>query len=69
MKNYVHENITCYECMSEPIKTDRFKCQVCIDYDLCLYCYCRGGHNKTHKFSVLGALGIVILKESDVPYF
>jgi hypothetical protein len=53
----------------EPIKTDRFKCQVCNDYDLCLYCYCRGNHNKQHKFSVLGPLGIVILKESDVPYF
>lgn len=26
LKNYVHENITCYECMMDPIKTDRFKC-------------------------------------------
>lgn len=73
LKSYVHENVSCYECMMDPIKTDRFKCQVCLDYDLCLYCYCRGNqnqnHNKTHKFSVLGSLGIVILRESEVPYF
>lgn len=55
--------------MQDPIKTDRFKCQQCLDYDLCMYCYCRGNHNKAHKFSVLGALGIVILRESEVPYF
>lgn len=69
LKNYIHENIACYECNMDPIKTDRFKCQTCQDYDICLYCYCRGNHNKAHKFSVLGPLGIVILKESDVPYF
>jgi len=34
-----------------------------------LYCYCRGSHNKTHKFQILGPLGIIILKESDVSYF
>jgi len=65
----------------EPIRTDRFKCLTCeTDYDLCLYCYCRGisaaassgapnGHSKSHKFQVLGPLGVVIVKESDVSYF
>lgn len=46
LKSYMHENIVCVECMMEPIKTDRFKCQQCLDYDVCLYCYCRGNHNK-----------------------
>lgn len=65
----MHENIACGECGMEPIKTDRFKCTLCSDCDLCLYCYCRGTHSKTHKFNVLGPLGIVMMKESDVPYF
>jgi len=69
LKSYHHENVACVECMMDPIKTDRFKCQQCADYDLCLYCYCRGSHPKTHKFLVLGPLGVVIVKESDVPYF
>lgn len=53
----------------DPIKTDRFKCQQCADCDLCLYCYCRGSHSKTHKFTVLGPCGVVIVKESDTAYF
>ena len=53
----------------EPIRTDRFKCLQCLDYNLCLYCYCRGNHNKQHRFQILGPLGIVIVRESDVPYF
>jgi hypothetical protein len=70
LKSYEHENIACFECLMEPIRTDRFKCLTCeSDVDLCLYCYCRGGHPKTHKFQVLGPLGITILRESDVPYF
>ncbi|CDW86256.1 e3 ubiquitin-protein ligase nrdp1-like [Stylonychia lemnae] len=69
LKNYIHENIACYECNMDPIKTDRFKCQQCQDFDICLYCYCRGSHPKTHKFTVLGPLGVAIIKESDVAYF
>eukprot|EP00347_Sterkiella_histriomuscorum_P008107 403346346 len=69
LKNYVHENISCYECMMDPIKTDRFKCQQCQDYDICLYCYCRGSHPKTHKFTVLGPLGVVIVKEKRCGIF
>ena len=70
MKSYEHENVACYECLMEPIRTDRFKCLTCdSDYDLCLYCYCRSAnHPKTHKFQVLGPLGIVIVKESEVQY-
>ncbi len=54
----------------EPIKTDRFKCLTCEqDYDLCLYCYCRSvEHPKTHKFQLLGPLGVTIVKETEVPY-
>jgi hypothetical protein len=66
MKSYEHENIICDECKAAPIRTDRFKCSVCPEYDLCLYCYCRGVHNKNHKVLVLGALGILIVNESDV---
>lgn len=72
LKSYEHENISCFECLMQPIHTDRFKCLTCdSDYDLCLYCYCRSSstHPKTHKFAVLGPLGIRILKESEVPYF
>ena len=71
LKSYEHENVACYECLMEPIKTDRFKCLTCdSDYDLCLYCYCRSAsHPKAHKFQVLGPLGVLIAKESDVTYF
>ena len=55
----------------EPIRTDRFKCLTCEqDYDLCLYCCCRSvSHPKTHKFQVLGPLGVTIIKETEVPYY
>jgi hypothetical protein len=74
LKSYVHESISCFECMMEPIRTDRFKCLTCdADYDLCLYCYCRNGggsaHPKSHKFAILGPLGVRIVRESEVPYF
>lgn len=71
LKSYVHENVACYECLMEPIRTDRFKCVTCeSDYDLCLYCYCRAAaHPKTHKFQTLGPLGVLIARESDVAYF
>jgi hypothetical protein len=29
LKSYEHENIACFECLMEPIRTDRFKCLTC----------------------------------------
>lgn len=29
LKSYVHESIACYECLMQPIRTDRFKCLTC----------------------------------------
>ena len=66
---YEHEGIACTECFMEPISTDRFRCQMCSDCDLCLYCYCRGSHNKNHKFKKLGPLGVIVIRESDVGFY
>ena len=49
----------------QPIKTDRFLCTQCPDYNLCLYCYCRNPHK--HTFQVLGPLGVHVLHESSTP--
>lgn len=34
----VHESVKCDECHVNPIRGDRYKCTVCIDYDLCSKC-------------------------------
>ena len=45
-----HNAISCYGCKQERITSPRYKCTVCIDYDLCAFCKdIRGVHAK-HKF-------------------
>lgn len=66
VKKYVHEDIKWSECKMAPIKTERFLCQSCDDYNLWLYWYWRQVH-KHHSFYIYGALGVLILHESDTP--
>lgn len=66
VQKYVHEDIKCSEWKMYPLKTDRFLCQSWDDYNLCLYCYCRNVH-KHHEFHIYGALGVLILHESETP--
>ena len=39
---------SCDACEKNPIRTDRYKCLECIDYDLCGECFERGRETKQH---------------------
>jgi len=66
VQKYRHEDIKWDGWKMQSIKTDRFCCSTCTSYNLCLYCYCRNSH-KHHSFTVYGALGVLILNETDTP--
>ncbi|CAI2373519.1 unnamed protein product [Moneuplotes crassus] len=66
VQKYIHEDIKCDGCKMSSIKTDRFCCNTCDSYNLCLFCYCRNSH-KQHNFTIYGALGVLILHESKTP--
>jgi len=44
----VHSNVTCDNCSRYPIVGARYKCTVCINYDLCSNCEALGTHDITH---------------------
>jgi next to BRCA1 gene 1 protein len=41
-------NATCDACEKDRIRGDRYKCLVCIDYDLCGECFERGRETEQH---------------------
>ena len=49
-KDLSHKNIQCNGCHSNKFKGIRFKCDTCIDYDLCLSCYENKKSTKQHSF-------------------
>lgn len=45
----VHKGVVCDLCSYENIKGIRFKCNVCLDYDLCFDCFVKKTPSKNHK--------------------
>ncbi len=50
-KELSHQNIQCNACHSNVLKGPRFKCDTCIDYDLCFKCYEDKKSVGSHLFS------------------
>jgi hypothetical protein len=48
-KNEIHYNVVCDVCQQEPLRGVRLKCDVCLDYDLCLECFRAGRKSKSHS--------------------
>ncbi|XP_077510084.1 uncharacterized protein LOC144121046 [Amblyomma americanum] len=44
------QGIYCDSCDQRPISGTRWKCALCVDYDLCTSCYVGGKHNLDHMF-------------------
>lgn len=65
-----HSNVKCAECLCEPIKGLRFKCDICFDYDLCFKCYEDRKISKTHSFEhpmiVFGQTESLEIEKSNV---
>lgn len=36
--NFIHDEVTCDFCGTEPIIGNRYKCTVCFNYDICEDC-------------------------------
>ncbi|XP_075541784.1 uncharacterized protein LOC142575893 isoform X1 [Dermacentor variabilis] len=49
-KAILHEGIYCNACGELGILGKRWKCQLCIDFDLCTTCYMEGKHDQKHPF-------------------
>lgn len=45
-----HTNIACDSCNSQGISGMRYKCLVCVDFDLCYICYHGDEHDTSHRF-------------------
>nr|KAF6394896.1 mindbomb E3 ubiquitin protein ligase 2 [Molossus molossus] len=45
-----HPNIICDGCKKHGLRGMRWKCRVCVDYDLCTQCYLSSKHDLTHAF-------------------
>ncbi|KAM5248898.1 E3 ubiquitin-protein ligase MIB2 isoform 4-T4 [Ctenodactylus gundi] len=45
-----HPNIICDCCRKHGLRGMRWKCRVCLDYDLCTQCYMRDKHDLAHAF-------------------
>ena len=45
-----HESIVCNGCKKSAIMGIRWKCSVCVDYDLCHLCYMNDTHDTQHTF-------------------
>jgi len=44
----VHHGITCDSCTVFPIRGERWRCGICVDYDLCSACHSVGVHPESH---------------------
>jgi len=55
----VHPGVVCDGCEATPIVGRRYKCQQCLDYDLCEKCHERRGdiHHADHSFSCVEKAG------------
>lgn len=51
----VHKNVICKECiaLSSSIVGWRYRCLVCVDYDLCEICFKYTNHDESHLFVTL----------------
>ncbi|EED16301.1 EF hand domain protein [Talaromyces stipitatus ATCC 10500] len=47
---YIHRGVTCNNCGMLPIQGIRYRCDNCVDFDLCENCEAQQVHNKTHIF-------------------
>lgn len=47
---YIHRGVTCNNCGMMPIQGIRYRCDNCVDFDLCENCEAQQVHNKTHIF-------------------
>ncbi|KAH8700836.1 EF hand domain protein [Talaromyces proteolyticus] len=47
---YIHRGVTCNNCGMMPIQGIRYRCDNCVDFDLCEMCEAQQVHNKTHLF-------------------
>ncbi|CRG90049.1 hypothetical protein PISL3812_07090 [Talaromyces islandicus] len=47
---YIHRGVTCNNCGMIPIQGIRYRCDNCVDFDLCEVCEAQQVHNKTHLF-------------------
>ncbi|OKL56463.1 hypothetical protein UA08_08135 [Talaromyces atroroseus] len=47
---YIHRGVTCNNCGMMPIQGIRYRCDNCVDFDLCENCEAQQVHNKTHVF-------------------
>lgn len=47
---YLHRGVTCNNCGMIPIQGIRYRCDNCVDFDLCEVCEAQQVHNKTHLF-------------------
>uniref|UniRef100_A0A2K5PJ42 RING-type E3 ubiquitin transferase n=1 Tax=Cebus imitator TaxID=2715852 RepID=A0A2K5PJ42_CEBIM len=45
-----HPNIICDCCKKHGLRGMRWKCRVCVDYDLCTQCYMHNKHELAHAF-------------------
>ncbi|XP_075541790.1 uncharacterized protein LOC142575895 [Dermacentor variabilis] len=61
--------ITCDVCDEHDIIGTRWKCAVCLNYDLCTTCYAVGKHELSHaflRFEVPGCRGIPVLPRQQL---
>ncbi|KAH7639302.1 E3 ubiquitin-protein ligase KCMF1 isoform X2 [Dermatophagoides farinae] len=61
-----HQGVTCDTCLKQNFRGKRYKCLICLDYDLCSSCYetrtSFGSHNSNHPMQC-------ILTRSDLDLF
>lgn len=50
-RDMLHPGVTCDGCNGE-VRGIRFKCQVCLDYDLCTVCKSAGKHNEHEMITI-----------------
>ncbi|XP_049519876.1 uncharacterized protein LOC119446117 isoform X2 [Dermacentor silvarum] len=62
LKAMLHEEINCDACGELGIFGKRWKCQLCIDYDLCTACYMAGKHDRKHPFLRIDKAGCMAVK-------
>ena len=55
----------CNQCRND-IKNVRYRCQSCVDYDLCQTCYEKYGHNQTHTLDSVPIDDLNPKDESDL---
>jgi len=60
----IHDAITCDGCDQSPIIGKRYKCNVCLNFDLCQNCINTADHDRSHTFTLkAGAIYVTRVEE------